>query len=104
MAYFGMGGNWNSRARYLSCYPQYTFCLVWLDTVIQNHEQTIARITRSMACMAAGFYIAAYVNDVMQYPNSIPVYTAFALCFTGPYIDKRMRKDKIVESETNNKS
>lgn len=55
-------------------------------------------------CMAAGFYIAAYVNDVMQYPNSIPVYTAFALCFTGPYIDRRMRKDKIVESETNNKS
>lgn len=55
-------------------------------------------------CMAAGFYLAAYVNDVMQYPNSIPVYTAFALCFTGQYIDKRMRENKITESETNNKS
>lgn len=56
--------------------------------------------------VAAGFYLAAYVNDVMQYPNPIPIYTAFAICFAGPYIDKRMRKDKIVEAETetNNKS
>ena len=54
--------------------------------------------------VAAGFYLAAYVNDVMQYPNPIPIYTAFAICFAGPYIDKRMRKDKIVKSETNYKS
>lgn len=45
-------------------------------------------------CMAAGFFLSAYANDVMQYPNSIPVYTAFALCFTGQYIDKRMRQEK----------
>lgn len=45
-------------------------------------------------CMAAGFYLAAYANDVMQYPNSIPIYTAFALCFAGQYIDKRMQKEK----------
>lgn len=42
-------------------------------------------------CMAAGFYLSAYANDVMQYPNSIPVYTAFALCFAGPHIEKRMK-------------
>lgn len=41
-------------------------------------------------CMAAGFFLSAYANDVMQYPNSIPIYTAFALCFAGPYIDKRI--------------
>lgn len=44
--------------------------------------------------MAAGFYVAAYANDVMQYPNSIPIYTAFALCFAGPYIDKRITATK----------
>lgn len=45
-------------------------------------------------CMAAGFFLSAYVNDVMQYPNSILIYTSFALCFTGEYIDKRMRQNK----------
>lgn len=48
-------------------------------------------------CTAAGFYLAAYANDVMQYPNSIPIYTAFALCFAGPYIDKRMQQNKETE-------
>lgn len=50
-------------------------------------------------CMAAGFFLSAYANDVMQYPNSIPIYTAFALCFTGPYIEKRMSKSKEKESK-----
>lgn len=50
-------------------------------------------------CTAAGFYLAAYANDVMQYPNSIPIYTAFALCFAGPYIDKRMQQSKETESK-----
>ncbi len=41
-------------------------------------------------CIAAGFFVSAYANDVMQYPNSIPIYTAFALCIAGPYIDKNI--------------
>ena len=45
-------------------------------------------------CMNAGFFAAAYANDVMQYPNSIVVYTGFALCFAGPYIDKVMLKEE----------
>lgn len=48
-------------------------------------------------CMAAGFFLSAYANDVMQYPNSIPIYTAFALCFAGPYIDKRIQQSKELE-------
>ena len=50
-------------------------------------------------CTAAGFYLASYANDIMQYPNSIPIYTAFALCFAGPYIDKRMQQNKEIESK-----
>ncbi len=44
-------------------------------------------------CMAAGFFLSAYTNDVMQYPNTIPIYTAFALCFAGSHIDKRIQQD-----------
>lgn len=44
-------------------------------------------------CMNAGFFVAAYANDIMQYPNSIIVYTGFALCIAGPYIDPVMQKE-----------
>ena len=70
--------------------------MVRMDTDVQDHEQTPARLTYWL-CTAAGFYLAAYANDVMQYPNSIPIYTAFALCFAGPYIDKRMQQSKETE-------
>lgn len=55
-------------------------------------------------CMNAGFFAAAYANDVMQYPNSIVVYTGFALCFAGPYIDQVMQKEEEErEKEKENK-
>ena len=50
-------------------------------------------------CMNAGFFVAAYANDVMQYPNSIVVYTGFALCFAGPYIDKVMLEEERQKKE-----
>ncbi|WP_455585206.1 O-antigen ligase family protein [Bacteroides sp.] len=50
-------------------------------------------------CMNAGFFISAYANDVMQYPNSIIVYTGFALCFAGPHIDKVMQKEEEEEKK-----
>lgn len=36
----------------------------------------------------AGFFIAAYANDIMQYPNAILIYTGFAICFVAPFIEK----------------
>ena len=36
---------------------------------------------------------AAYVNDVMQYPNQLTVYTGFALCLAAPYIDKHIGEE-----------
>ena len=44
--------------------------------------------------MDAGFFIASYVNDIMQYPNQLPVYIGFALCFAAPHIDKRISEEK----------
>lgn len=46
-------------------------------------------------CMNAGFFVAAYSNDVMQYPNSLVIYTGFALCFAGYYIEKNTPKQQI---------
>lgn len=48
-------------------------------------------------CASGGFFVAAYANDVMQYPNSIVVYTSFIICFIGPYLDKQIEKDKKKE-------
>lgn len=48
-------------------------------------------------CMNAGFFVSAYANDVMQYPNNIIVYTGFALCIAGPYIDPVMQKEEEEE-------
>ncbi len=39
-------------------------------------------------CTNAGFFISAYVNDVMNYPNPMVVYLGFGLCFAGLYFDK----------------
>ncbi len=49
-------------------------------------------------CMDAGYFIAAYVNDVMQYPNPLTVYIGFALCFAAPHIDKQL----LVSIQENN--
>ncbi len=54
-------------------------------------------ILSAWLCMAGGFFISAYVNDVMQYPNSIPIYTAFALCFIGPNIENRIEKNNQIK-------
>lgn len=45
-------------------------------------------------CTDAGFFIAAYVNDVMQYPNQLPIYIGFALCFAAPHIDRRINEEE----------
>ncbi len=37
-------------------------------------------------CINFGYFVAAFANDVMQYPNSIVIYTGFALCISGPYL------------------
>lgn len=36
-------------------------------------------------CVNFGYFVAAFANDIMQYPNSIVIYTGFALCITFPY-------------------
>jgi len=54
----------------------------------------------------AGFFIAAYANDIMQYPNAILIYTGFAVCFVAPAIEKtegvsdsKLKEFEIVSSK-----
>lgn len=59
----------------------------------------------SWLSMSTGYFVAAYANDVMQYPNSIPVYTGLALCFAATYIDRTMKtgkhESKVIDSNKN---
>ena len=58
-------------------------------------------------CMDAGFFIATYVNDIMQYPNQLPIYIGFALCFAAPHIDRRISEEEnalIFNKETDNEN
>ena len=92
-----MGGNGHRGISALFTYPRSAFRLVLVVADVQDHEPTSERI-------AAGFFVAAYANDVMQYPNSIIVYTGFALCIAGPYIDPVMQKeDEELERERKEK-
>lgn len=61
------------------------------------HNKSLRGLTAAWICMDAGFFIAAYVNDVMQYPNQLTVYIGFALCFAAPHIDKRINEKKAEE-------
>lgn len=62
-------------------------------------DKSLRGLVASWLCMDAGFFIAAYVNDVMQYPNQLPVYIGFALCFAAPHIDKHISEQKELEEQ-----
>ncbi len=43
-------------------------------------------------CVCFGYFVAAFANDIMQYPNSIVVYTGFALCVAGPLFSNKLNQ------------
>ena len=68
-------------------------------------NKSLRGLIAAWLCMNTGFFIATYVNDIMQYPNQLPVYIGFALCFA--HIDKRMsekseeKEQHLFNNETN---
>ena len=64
----------------------------WL-LMFKVRNKNLRGLAAAWLCMNAGLFIAAYVNDVMQYPNQLTVYTGFALCLAAPYIDKHIGKE-----------
>lgn len=57
-------------------------------------DKNLRGLVTAWLCMNAGFFICSYVNDAFQYPNPMPVYIGFALCFAAPHIDRRISEDK----------
>lgn len=65
----------------------------WL-LMFKVRNKSLRGLVAAWLCMDAGYFIAAYVNDVMQYPNPLTVYIGFALCFAAPHIDKRISEEE----------
>ena len=65
-------------------------------------DKNLRGLLAAWLCMDAGFFVASYVNDVMQYPNQLPIYTGFALCFAAPYIDRHIseKEQTLLTQET----
>lgn len=63
--------------------------------IFKVRDKRLRGLVAAWLCMDAGFFIATYVNDIMQYPNQLPVYIGFALCFAAPHIDKQMDDEKM---------
>lgn len=62
----------------------------WCSWILmfQISNKRVRNMVTAWLCVNAGFFIAAYANDVMQYPNMIVIFTGFALCFAAPIIEK----------------
>lgn len=75
----------------------FAWCAWILMFKISNRK--VRNLISVWLCVNAGFFIAAYANDVMQYPNTILVYTGFALCFAAPAIEREENiKEQLPDS------
>ena len=68
------------------------------------NNKLLKGILTSWITVNVGFFVVLYTSDVMQYPNSIIVYTGFALCFAGVHIDKSLAKAEAGEENQEEKS
>ena len=87
---------------YLAVHGTLFACCAWI-LLFKIKSKRLRGLLAAWLGMNAGFFVAAYANDVMQYPNSIVVYTGFALCFAAPYIDKVMLKEEKQRKEKKEK-
>ena len=68
----------------------HSILFAWCSWILmfKVRNKSLRGLIAAWLCMNTGFFIATYVNDIMQYPNQLPVYIGFALCFAAPHIDK----------------
>jgi hypothetical protein len=66
---------------------------IWAGWILlfRVKDRRVRGLLSAWLCMGAGFFVAAYTNDVMQLPNPIVIYMGFALCYTAPFIDANER-------------
>ena len=71
----------------------FVYCSWRLVYKIDNFR--IKGLLSAWLCVNLGYFVASFANDVMQYPNSIIVYTGFALCVTFPSLSESNNKKKL---------
>lgn len=77
----------------------FAWCSWLLMCKIMN--QRLRGLLTAWICTCGGFFVAAYANDVMQYPNTIIIYTSFIVCLSGPYMDKQEKEQEaLLEKRT----
>ena len=61
----------------------HSILFAWCSWILmfKVRNKSLRGLIAAWLCMNTGFFIATYVNDIMQYPNQLPVYIGFALCF-----------------------
>lgn len=87
----------------------HSILFAWCSWILmfKVRNKSLRGLIAAWLCMNTGFFIATYVNDIMQYPNQLPVYIGFAPCFAAPHIDKRMsekseeKEQHLFNNETN---
>ena len=87
----------------------HSILFAWCSWILmfKVRNKSLRGLIAAWLCMNTGFFIATYVNDIMQYPNQLPVYIGFALCFAAPHIVKRMsekseeKEQHLFNNETN---
>lgn len=62
--------------------------------VFKIKDPKLKGLLTAWLCLCFGYFVAAFANDVMQYPNSIVIYTGFALCVSGPLLSNSLNKLK----------
>lgn len=79
----------------------HTLLFAWCFWILMFRLSNIIlrNLLTAWLCMNAGFFVASYTNDVMQYPNIILIYLGFAICFLGPVIEKN---ELIIENKPQN--
>lgn len=67
--------------------------------IFKIKDKNLRGLAAAWLCMNAGFFISTYAADSFQYPNPMPVYIGFALCFAVLQIDKKQNKEKKAKNQ-----
>ena len=82
----------------------HSILFAWCSWILmfKVRNKSLRGLIAAWLCMNTGFFIATYVNDIMQYPNQLPVYIGFALCFDKRMSEKSEEKEQhLFNNETN---
>ena len=71
---------------------------IWI-LMMKVKDKQLRGLGSAWLCMNAGFFLGSYAADTLQYPNTIVVYTGFAVCFAILQIDRNAQQ--ISKSTTN---